>query len=108
MTMNEYTSLYDRKEQMQPLPSIKGVNAAAYYLMRKYQTEEQRNAEDLNDKKCAWLYVVSKIGIKNLNKRDREFAEQYIKEGIHYSMYFMLKEWLPQFIDEQMVKYGLK
>ena len=108
MAMIEHKSIDECPEPIQPLPSIKGINAAAYYLMRKYQTEEQRNAEDLNDKKCAWLYVVSKKGIKNLNKRDREFAERYIKEGIHYSMYFMFKEWLPQFIDEQMVKYGLK
>lgn len=106
--MNDYTSLYDRKEQMQPLPSIKGINAAAYYLMRKYQTEEERQEEDLNDKKAAWLSVALEKGIKNLNSRDREFAEQYLKENVHYSLHFMFKPWLFQFIEQQRVRYGLK
>lgn len=97
-----------KNEQMQPLPSIKNINKAVYYLQRKYQSAEEREEEDLNDKKCAWLYVVTKKGIKNLNSRDREFAEQYIKENIHYSMHFMFKEWLPKFIEQQKVRYGLK
>lgn len=92
----------------EPLPSIKEVNQAAFYLINKYMKEDERKAEDLNDKKAAWLSVALEKGIKNLDKRDREFAEQYIKENVHYSLHFMFKPWLAQFIEQQRVRYGLK
>jgi hypothetical protein len=92
----------------EPMPSIREVNIAAFALINKYMTNEERKAEDLNDKKAAWLSVALEKGIKNLNKRDREFAEQYIKENIHYSLHFMFKPWLGQFIEQQRVRYWLK
>lgn len=92
----------------EPLPSIKEVNIAVFRLEEKYAAEERRKAEDLNDKKAAWLSVALEKGIKNLNKRDKAFAEQYLKENIHYSMHFMYKEWLPKFIEQQRIRYGLK
>lgn len=92
----------------EPLPSIKEVNSAAYYFKNKYMKDDERKAEDLNDKKAAWLSVALEKGIKNLNSRDREFAEQYLKENVHYSLHFMFKQWLAQFIEQQRVRYGLK
>ena len=91
-----------------PLPSIKEVNIAVFLLEDKYKKDEERKAEDLNDKKAAWLSVALEKGIKNLNKRDREFAEQYLKENVHYSLHFMFKPWLAKFIEQQRVRYGLK
>lgn len=90
------------------LPSIKEVCQAVFYLENKYMTDNERKAEDLNDKKCAWLSVALEKGLQNLNSRDRAFAEQYLRENIHYSMHFMFKEWLPKFIEQQRVRYGLK
>lgn len=90
------------------LPSIREVNRAVFALIDKYMAEAERKAEDLNDKKCAWLSVALEKGIRNLNSRDRKFAEQYLKENIHYSMHFMYKEWLPKFIEQQRIRYGLK
>lgn len=90
------------------LPSIKEVCQSVFYLENKYMTEDERKAEDLNDKKAAWLSVALEKGIKNLNKRDREFAERYLKENIHFSLFFMFKPWLNQFIEQQRVRYGLK
>lgn len=92
----------------EPLPSIREVNIAAFLLEDKYKKDEERKAEDLNDKKAAWLSVVLEKGIKNLNKRDREFAEQYLKENVHYSLHFMFKPWIGQFVEQQRVRYGLK
>ena len=92
----------------EPLPSIREVNQAAFYLKNKYMKEDERKAEDLNDKKAAWLSVALEKGIRNLNSRDREFAEQYIKENVHYSIHFMYKEWLTKFIEQQRIRYGLK
>lgn len=96
------------KDEQEPLPSIREVNITAFRLEEKYMAEETRKAEDLNDKKAAWLSVALEKGIKNLNKRDREFAEQYLKENVHYSLHFMFKPWLGQFIEQQRVRYGLK
>ena len=96
------------KDEQEPLPSIKEVNIAAFRLEEKYMAEERRKAEDLNDKKAAWLSVALEKGIKNLNKRDREFAEQYLKENVHYSLHFMFKPWLTQFVEQQRVRYGLE
>lgn len=96
--MNEHESL----------PSIREVNIAAFRLEEKYMAEERRKAEDLNDKKAAWLSVALEKGIKNLNLRDRKFTEQYLKENVHYSLHFMFKPWLAQFIEQQRVRYGLK
>lgn len=92
----------------EPLPGIREVNIAVFRLEEKYAAEETRKAEDLNDKKAAWLSVALEKGIKNLNSRDREFAEQYLKENVHYSLHFMFKPWLAQFIEQQMVRYGLE
>jgi len=94
--------------EQEPLPSIREVCQAVFYLENKYMTEDERKAEDLNDKKAAWLSVALEKGIKNLNSRDREFAEQYLKENVHYSLHFMFKPWLFQFIEQQRVRYGLK
>lgn len=96
------------KDEQVPLPSIKEVNIAVFLLEEKYMAEERRKAEDLNDKKAAWLSVAIEKGFQNLNKRDREFAEQYLKENVHYSLHFMFKPWLVQFIEQQRVRYGLK
>lgn len=96
------------KDEQVPLPSIRDVNIAAFLLEEKYMAEETRKAEDLNDKKAAWLSVALEKGIKNLNKRDREFAEQYLKENVHYSLHFMFKPWLTQFVEQQRVRYGLE
>jgi hypothetical protein len=92
----------------EPLPSIKEVNIAAFRLEEKYMAEERRKAEDLNDKKAAWMSVALEKGLQNLNSRDRKFAEQYLKENVHYSLHFMFKPWLGQFIEQQRVRYGLK
>lgn len=92
----------------EPLPSIKEVNIAVFLLEEKYAAEETRKAEDLNDKKAAWLSVALEKGLHNLKKRDKAFAEQYLKENVHYSLHFMFKPWLAQFIEQQMVRYGLK
>lgn len=96
------------KDEQEPLPSIREVNTAVFALIDKYTSDEERKAEDLNDKKAAWLSVALEKGIRNLNSRDRKFAEQYLKENIHYSLHFMYKEWLPKFIEQQRVRYGLK
>lgn len=96
------------KDEQIPLPSIKEVNQATFYFKNKYMKEDERKAEDLNDKKAAWLSVALEKGIKNLNSRDRKFAEQYLKENVHYSLHFMFKPWLGQFIEQQRVRYGLK
>lgn len=96
------------KDEQEPLPSIRDVNIAAFALKNKYMEEDERKAEDLNDKKAAWLSVALEKGLQNLDKRDREFAEQYIKENVHYSLHFMFKPWLAQFIEQQRVRYGLK
>lgn len=90
------------------IPNIATVNYKTYQLIRQSQTEEERNKEDLNDKKCAWLYVALKKGFDNLNERDKKFAEQYQKENLRYSLHYIYKEWLFQFIEQQKVKYGLK
>ena len=71
------------------------------------QTDEQRNEEDLNDKKCAWLYVALKKGFDNLSERDKKFAEQYQKENLRYSLHYIYKEWLFQFIEQQRIKYDV-
>ena len=96
------------KDEQVPLPSIKEVNMAAFRLEEKYMAEERRKAEDLNDKKAAWLSVALEKGLQNLNSRDKAFAEQYLKENVHYSLHFMFKPWLAQFIEQQRVRYGLK
>lgn len=96
------------KDEHEPLPCMKEVNIAVFLLEDKYKKDEEREAEDLNDKKAAWLSVALEKGIKNLNKRDREFAEQYLKENVHYSLHFMFKPWLAQFIEQQRVRYWLK
>ena len=88
--------------------NIRDVNIVAFWLKNKYFDEEKKKAEDLNDKKCAWLSVALDKGIRNLNSRDKAFAEQYLRENIHYSMHFMFKDWLPKFIEQQRVRYGLK
>lgn len=88
--------------------NIKDVNRAAFWLKNKYFSEEAKKEEDLQDKKAAWLSVALEKGIKNLNSRDKAFAEQYLKENVHYSMHFMFKPWLAQFIEQQRVIYGLK
>lgn len=95
-------------DEQEPLPSIREVNQAAFYLKNRYEEEDERKAEDLNDKKAAWLSVALEKGIKNLNSRDKAFAEQYIKENVHYSLHFMFKPWLGQFVEQQRVRYGLK
>ena len=92
----------------EPLPSIRDVNIAAFYFKNKYMKEDERKAEDLNDKKAAWLSVALEKGLQNLNSRDKAFAEQYLKENVHYSLHFMFKPWLFQFIEQQRVRYGLK
>lgn len=94
--------------EQEQLPSIKEVNIAVFRLGEKYMAEETRKAEDLNDKKAAWLSVALEKGFHNLNKRDREFAERYMKENVHYSLHFMFKPWLAQFIEQQRIRYGLK
>ncbi len=96
------------KDEYEPLPSIKEVNIAVFRLEEKYMAEETRKAEDLNDKKAAWLSVALEKGLHNLNSRDKAFAEQYLKENVHYSLHFMFKPWLCQFIEQQRVRYGLK
>lgn len=92
----------------EPMPSIREVNIAAFLLENKYMKDEERKAEDLNDKKAAWLSVALEKSIKNLNSRDRKFAEQYLKENVHYSLHFMFKPWLGQFVEQQRVRYGLE
>ena len=94
--------------EQEPLPSIREVNQAVFYLENKYMTDNERKDEDLNDKKAAWLLVALEKGLKNLNSRDREFAERYLKENIHFSLFFMFKPWLNQFIEQQRIRYGLK
>lgn len=94
--------------EQEHLPSIKEVNQAVFYLKNKYMAEDERKEEDLNDKKAAWLSVALEKGLHNLNSRDREFAERYLKENIHYSLHFMYKEWLFKFIEQQRIRYGLK
>lgn len=96
------------KTEQEPFPSIREVNQAVFYIENKYMKDEERKAEDLNDKKAAWLSVALEKGIKNLNSRDKAFAEQYLKENVHYSLHFMFKPWLGQFIEQQRVRYGLK
>ena len=96
------------KDEQEPLPSIREVNIAVFWLEEKYAAEERRKAEDLNDKKAAWLSVALEKGLQNLNSRERNFAERYLKENIHYSLHFMFKTWLAQFIEQQRVRYGLK
>ena len=88
--------------------NIRDVNRVAFWLKNKYFDEDKKKAEDLNDKKAAWLSVALEKGIRNLNSRDREFAEQYFRENVHYSMHFMYKEWLPKFIEQQRIRYCLK
>ena len=94
--------------EQEQLPSIRDVNIAAFLLEDKYKKDDERKAEDLNDKKAAWLSVALEKGIRNLNSRDRKFAEQYLKENVHYSLHFMFKPWLGQFIEQQRVRYWLK
>ena len=92
----------------EPLPSIREVNQAVFYLENKYMKEDERKTEDLNDKKAAWLLVALEKGLKNLNSRDREFAERYLNENVHFSLLFMFKPWLNQFIEQQRIRYGLR
>lgn len=90
------------------IPDIAELNAKSYAIIRDCQTQEERDQEDLNDKKAAWLSVVREKGLDNLTERDRNFAIQYIKENIHYSLFYYYKDWLPQFIENQRTKYGLE
>ena len=87
---------------------IRDISRAAFWLKSKYSSVEEREKEDLQDKKAAWLSVALEKGIRNLNSRDREFAEQYLRENVHYSLHFMYKQWLPKFIEQQRIRYGLK
>ena len=97
-------------EDLKPIESIsiRDVHATTAYLYFKTLPPEKRQEEDLNDKKMAWLMVATKVGRKNLSERDKKFYDQYIKEGLKFSMYYNFKPEIMQFIEQQEIRYGVK
>jgi hypothetical protein len=76
---------------MEPLPSIREAAAGAFALGRRYQTVEEREDEDLNDKKCAWYVAASGVPESVLTERERWFMKKYRAEGLRFSQHWNLK-----------------
>lgn len=105
--MNAETDELQRVKPIEPMPSIAEIHAMTCSLLRKFQSKEKREAEDMNDRKAAWLSVVLEKGLGNVNERDRRFAEKYLEEGVRYSLFWYYKPEIAEFIRQQRIRYGL-
>lgn len=81
----------DGVRPIEPLPSIRQACAGAFVVSRRYQTVEEREAEDLNDKKCAWFTAASGVPESVLTERERWFLKKYRAEGLRFSLHWNLK-----------------
>lgn len=90
---------------MRPLPSIRDVMDGGYRLHERFLTEEERNAEDLNDRKCAWLVAATSVPAGCLTEREREFVERYRAEGITFSPFWGRKPEITAFLKEKVIEY---
>lgn len=76
---------------IEPLPSIREVCAMTHVLHRKTATKAELEAEDLNDKKCAWMQGASSVPARHLTARELMFLRRYQAEGLHFSTHWNLK-----------------
>lgn len=76
---------------MEPLPSIREVCAGTFALVRRCQSRAEREAEDFNDKKCAWYVAASGVPESVLTERERWFLKKYRAEGLMFSQHWNLK-----------------
>lgn len=86
---------------IEPLPSIREACAGAFALGRRYQTDDQRQAEDLNDKKCAWFTAASGVPESVLTGRERWFLKKYRAEGLRFSQHWNLKSEITAMLEEK-------
>ena len=93
-----------KNDNIEPLPSIRDVNYATYCINRKYQSDRECAEEDLNDKKAAWLLVVSMKPKSALTEREKRFIKEYTEQNIHFSTHWQYKQEIHQFIEEQKIK----
>ena len=82
---------YDGLRPIEPLPSIREVCKSSFEIYRKHQTHEEREAEDLNDKKCAWYVAACGVPENLLTERDRMFLKKYKAEGLKFSLHWNFK-----------------
>lgn len=76
---------------IEPLPSIREVCAMTHVLHRRTATKAELEAEDLNDKKCAWMQAASSVPARHLTARELMFLRRYQAEGLHFSPHWNLK-----------------
>lgn len=86
---------------MEPLPSIREAAAGAFAMGRRYQTDAEREAEDLNDKKCAWYVAAAGVPESVLTERERWFLKKYRAEGLRFSQHWNLKPEVTALLEEK-------
>lgn len=86
---------------IEPLPSIREACAGAFAVGRSHQTEAEREAEDLNDKKCAWYVAASGVPESLLTERERFFLRKYRAEGLRFSQHWNLKPEVTALLEEK-------
>lgn len=97
-------ALYEHSDglcPMEPLPSIREACAGAFAVGRSHQTESEREAEDLNDKKCAWYVSASSVPESVLTERERWFLKKYRAEGLRFSQHWNLKPEVTALLEEK-------
>lgn len=86
---------------IEPLPSIREACAGAFAVVRRCQTDAEREAEDLNDKKCAWYVAASGVPESVLTERERWFLKKYRAEGLRFSLHWNLKPEVTALLQEK-------
>lgn len=96
---------FDGVRPMEPLPSILEVCAGAFVVSRRCQALEEREAEDLNDKKCAWYLAASGVPESVLTERERRFLKKYRAEGLRFSQHWNLKPEVTALLEEKRSEF---
>ena len=91
---------------MEPLPSIREVCAAAFALHRRYQPDQEREAEDMQDRKAVWLLAATQAPRGTLTQKERTFVERYTRENIKLSIHWNLKPEIAAFYQSQVDKFN--
>lgn len=84
-----------------PLPSIREACAMTHRLHRRTATKAELDAEDLNDKKCAWMEAAMSVPAKCLTARELMFLRRYQAEGLQFSPHWNLKPAITDFLRDK-------
>lgn len=90
---------------IEPLPSIREVCAGAFAVGRSHQTVAEREADDHNDKKCAWYVAASGVPESLLTERERWFLKKYRAEGLRFSQHWNLKPEVTALLKEKRMEF---